>query len=408
MTASPPLIVHVVYRFGVGGLENGIVNLINRMSHHRWRHAIVALTEISSEFAERIERNDVECMALGKRPGHLVRDYPRLLGLFKRLAPAIVHTRNLAALEAVVPARAARVPVRIHGEHGWDMQDPVGKRQRYRYIRRLYSPFVTNYIALSRHLEDYLEQQVGIAGDRIAQIYNGVDTDRFFRAPEGRVAIPGCPFIEPDQWLVGTVGRLESVKDPLNLAQAFVQTLEHQADIRRRLRLIVVGDGALRQACEDVFSRAGIREHVWFAGERADIPVIMRGLDCFVLPSLAEGVSNTILEAMASGLPVIATRVGGNAELIESGMTGTLVPAQSSEPLASAIVAYYTDRGIARRHAKAALRLARDRFSLSRMVSDYEHVYERSLAAAGSPVPPLGEGSTDQEIGSPGPQTAVR
>jgi len=158
MTEPAPLIVHVVYRFGVGGLENGIVNLVNRMPVHRWRHAIVALTDISAEFARRIERSDVGFVALKKRPGHLVRDYPRLYRLFKELAPAVVHTRNLAALEAVVPAWGAGVPVRIHGEHGWDMQDPAGKRRRYRQLRRIYRPFVSRYVALSHHLEDYLEE----------------------------------------------------------------------------------------------------------------------------------------------------------------------------------------------------------------------------------------------------------
>jgi sugar transferase (PEP-CTERM/EpsH1 system associated) len=369
---------------------------------------VVALTEVSPEFARRIERPDVQCVALGKRPGHLFRDYPRLHRLFKDLAPAIVHTRNLAALEAVVPAWTSRVPVRVHGEHGWDMQDPAGKRQRYRHVRRLYSPFVTRYIALSRHLEDYLEQQVGIPGQRISQIYNGVDTERFFRAPEGRIAIPGCPFGARDQWLVGTVGRLESVKDPLNLARAFVRAVRLSPDARRDMRLVVVGDGALRAACEDVLAESGLREHAWFPGERADIPAIMRGLDCFVLPSLAEGVSNTILEAMASGLPVVATRVGGNAELIESGMTGTLVPPQSSDALANAILAYFGDRSTARRHAKAALRVAHDRFSLARMMSDYVDVYERSLAAAGSPVPPVEGGPTEKRLASSGPQSVVR
>ena len=137
-----------------------------------------------------------------------------------------------------------------------------------------------------------------------------------------------------------------------------------------------------------MLERAGVRDRVWFAGERADVPDIMRGLDCFVLPSLAEGVSNTILEAMASGLPVVATRVGGNSELIESGMTGTLVPPANSEALARAMLGYYNDRGTARRHAKAAHRVVEARFSLARMVSDYVSVYERALAAAGSPVPP--------------------
>ena len=131
-----------------------------------------------------------------------------------------------------------------------------------------------------------------------------------------------------------------------------------------------------------LLERAGVADRVWFAGERADVPEIMRGLDCFVLPSLAEGVSNTILEAMASGLPVVATRVGGNSELIESGMTGTLVPPANSDALAQAMLGYFNDRSTARRHAKAALRVVETRFSLARMVSDYVGVYERALAAA--------------------------
>ena len=142
-----PLIVHVVYVFCVGGLENGLVNLLNRMPAHRWRHAVVSLTRISGSFAERVQRSDVEFIELDKGPGHLVRDYPRLYRLFRRLRPAVVHTRNLAALEAVVPAWAAGVPVRIHGEHGWNREDPEGQRRRYQYVRRLYRPFVSRYVA---------------------------------------------------------------------------------------------------------------------------------------------------------------------------------------------------------------------------------------------------------------------
>ena len=387
MTAPPPLIAHVVYRFGLGGLENGIVNLVNRMPGQRWRHAIVSLTDISAEFAERIERSDLQTIALDKRPGHLLRDYPRLYRLFKELRPAVVHTRNLAALEAVVPAWAARVPVRIHGEHGWDIHDPAGNRRRYRLVRRLYRPFVTRYVALSRHLEEYLERQVGVAAADVSQIYNGVDTDRFRPAAEARPAIPGCPFGGGGQWLIGTVGRMEAIKDPLNLARAFVRALELQPSAAKQLRLILVGGGALREAVDAFLARAGVRGQVWFAGERDDIPEVMRGLDCFVLPSLAEGVSNTILEAMASRLPIVATRVGGNSELIESGMTGALVPPANSDALAEAILGYFNDPATARRHARAAHRAAESRFSLARMVADYTSLYERALAAAAGPMP---------------------
>lgn len=399
MCAPPPLIVHVVYRFGMGGLENGIVNLVNRMPKRRWRHAILALTDVSAEFAARIERADVHSIALEKRSGHLLRYYPRLYRLLRELRPAVVHTRNLAALEAVAPAWVAGVPVRIHGEHGWDIHDPDGHRQRYRYVRRIYRPFVTRYVALSRHLEQYLERQVGVAASNISQIYNGVDTDRFRPAAEPRPTIPGCPFGGPGQWLIGSVGRMEAIKDPLNLARAFVRALILQPAAAKQLRLILVGDGALREEVNAVLDRAGGRERVWFAGERADVPDIMRGLDCFVLPSLAEGVSNTILEAMASRLPVVATRVGGNSELIESGMTGMLVPPANSEALADAMLGYFNDQASARRHARAAHRVAENRFSLARMVADYANLYERALAAAGIPVPP---GSTEPFEGAVG------
>lgn len=123
-------------------------------------------------------------------------------------------------------------------------------------------------------------------------------------------------------------------------------------------------------------------EQVWFAGPRADVPALLRGMDCFVLPSLSEGISNTILEAMATGLPVIATHVGGNAELIEDGMTGLLVPAANSELLARAMLSYYQNQGVARRHARTAQRVAAERFSLDRMVDDYSTLYESMLAQA--------------------------
>jgi len=386
MNDSAPLLAHVVFRFGVGGLENGIVNLINQLPRDRWRHAIVSLTEISREFAERIARPDVHYVALGKRPGHLVRDYPRLLRVFKTLRPTIVHTRNLAALEAVVPAWAAGVPVRIHGEHGWDIQDPEGRARRYRLARRLYRPFVNHYIALSQHLAEYLQHQVGVPDEAISQVYNGVDTERFH--PGMGAAIAGCPFRAPDHWLIGSVGRLEAIKDPLNLVQGFIRALRLRPSAAQRLRLIVVGDGALRPQVEAMLAAAGVRERAWLAGERADVPQFMRGLDCFVLPSRAEGVSNTVLEAMATRLPIVATRVGGNTELIESGMTGTLVPAADPDALARAIIAYHHDRAMARRHAKAAYHVALTRFSLATMVASYARIYERSLAAAGLSLPP--------------------
>jgi sugar transferase (PEP-CTERM/EpsH1 system associated) len=379
-----PLVVHVVHSFAVGGLENGVCNLINRLPSDRWRHAVIALTEVSSEFCRRIERKDVTFEALGKGPGHGVTLYPQLYKLFRALRPAVVHTRNLAALEAVVPARAAGVPVRIHGEHGRDMMDLDGSSGRHRLMRQLFSPFVTGYVALSRDLEGYLRERVGIRADRVEQIYNGVDAVRFHPAPGGLARIEGSPFVGADLFVVGTVGRMQSVKDQTTLARAFVRALEIDRTARERLRLVIVGDGPLRAEVLKILQDAGVRDRAWLPGERSDIPQILRSLDCFVLPSLAEGVSNTILEAMATGLPVVATRVGGNAELVEDDDTGLLVPAADSDSLARAILRYVSDPQLARRHGAAARRRVEQRFSLDRMVERYAALYQRAIFPRGA------------------------
>lgn len=379
MIAMPPLIMHVVYRFAVGGLENGVVNLVNRLPARAWRHVIVSLTDIDRQFARRIERDDVACVAMDKGPGHAYRLYPTLFRLMRRMRPAIVHTRNLAALEASVPAFAAGVPVRVHGEHGWDVHDPDGSNARFRWVRRLYSPFVSHYVALSPNLADYLHTRIGIAGERIEQIYNGVDIHRF-RPRAGARAVPeGCPFRADDCWIVGSVGRLEPVKDPANLARAFVRVLRDDPEARARLRLVLVGEGAQKREIEALLVAAGVRELAWLPGERADVPSVLQGLDCFVLPSLAEGVSNTILEAMATGLPVVATRVGANGNLVEDGATGRLVAAADSDGLAAAVADYYRNPALARSHGAEGRRRAEREFSLDRMVQRYDDLYAKLL-----------------------------
>jgi len=383
MTDTRPLIVHVVFRFAVGGLENGVVNLINRMPRDRWRHAVVALTEVSPSFRERVQREDVEFVALDKPPGHGFALYPRLFGLFRRWRPAIVHTRNLAALEASAPAWAAGVPVRIHGEHGRDASDVDGTNRRYLWVRRAYRPFVHQYVALSRDLERYLIERVGVPASRVEHIYNGVDSERFAPRAGPRAPIAGSPFTGPDLFIVGTVGRLDAVKDQANLVRAFALAVKQSVAAARRLRLVLVGDGPMRGEIEGIIRAAGVEPLVWLAGERADVPEIMRGLDCFVLPSLAEGISNTLLEAMAAALPVIATRVGANADLMEEGLSGRLVPRADPQALADEMLGYLADPGRARRHGRAGRQIVERRFSLERMVGDYEAMYRRALAARG-------------------------
>src|SRR5262245_8421014 len=169
------LVAHIVYRFDVGGLENGVVNLINRMPADRFDHAVVALTEVG-DLRRRVERDDVQFYSMQKLPGQGLRLLPSLFRLFRNMRPDFVHTRTLAPLEACLPAWFAGVPARIHGEHGWDVGDLQGDSRKHQWIRRAYRPFVTQYVALSQHIASYLQQSVGVAPSRVTHIYNGVDT----------------------------------------------------------------------------------------------------------------------------------------------------------------------------------------------------------------------------------------
>lgn len=376
-SVQPPLVLHVVFRFDVGGLENGVVNLINHMPAAAYRHAVVALTEVT-DFRHRLRREDVPTLALNKAPGHGLWLYPRLFRLFRQLRPAIVHTRNLAALECAVPAWAAGVPARVHSEHGLEGRDLDAGVTRYDRMRRWYRPFVSHHIALSRDLEGYLSQRVGVAPRRLSQFYNGVDAQRFSPGPAAE--LPGCPFDPARHWLVGTVGRMQPVKDQLTLARAFALALQRAPAQRERMRLVLVGDGPQRDAVTAALRDGGVLDLCWLAGERNDVPALMRALDLFVLPSLSEGVSNVILEAMACGLPVLATNVGGNPELVMSDRTGVIVPAADPSAMADAMLRLATDPQRSAAMGQAARVDVLDRFSMQAMVRSYQGLYDRLLS----------------------------
>jgi sugar transferase (PEP-CTERM/EpsH1 system associated) len=367
-----------MYRFDTGGLENGVVNLINHMPADAYRHAVLALTEVT-DFRKRIQRSDVEFISLRKPPGHGVWQYPKLFKLFRQLRPAIVHSRNLAALEVQVPAWAAGVPVRLHGEHGRDMGDLDGNNISYQRVRRFYKPFVHHYLALSRDLGDYLTDKVRVPEEKITQAYNGVDIERFFPSPAGPLPIAACPFDPAQHWLVGTVGRMQTVKDQVMLAQAFVLATSLAPALKDRMRLVMVGEGPLRVQSQAVLDASGVGHLAWLPGERSDVADIMRGLHAFALPSLAEGISNTILEAMASGLPVVATAVGGNADLVAQGHTGFIVPAADPQAMAQKLLELASNPVQAHSLGQAGRQRVQTKFSMQAMVATYQSIYDQQL-----------------------------
>jgi sugar transferase (PEP-CTERM/EpsH1 system associated) len=243
----------------------------------------------------------------------------------------------------------------------------------------MYKPFVQHYTALSRDLADYLLDKVAVAPDQMTQVYNGVDTVRFCPAPSGMPAIAGCPFNPEQHWLVGSVGRMQAVKDPVMLVHAFVQTLILAPQLKSRLRLVMVGAGPLRAQAQAVLNAAGLGALAWLPGERSDVQDVLRGLHAFALPSLAEGLSNTILEAMASSLPVVATAVGGNADLVMQGKTGYIVPAAHPQAMALRLVELASSPERALKLGKAGRQRVQSAFSLCAMVSTYQTLYDQQL-----------------------------
>lgn len=387
-----PLVLHVVSRFDTGGLENGVVNLINHMPAHAYRHAVMALTEVTN-FKARVRVPDVQFVALNKGPGQGFKLYPRVWRLLRQMRPAVVHTRNLGPLEMQVVAAAAGTAARIHGEHGRELNDLRGDNKKLQWQRRLYAPFVHRYVALSRDLQSYLVNKVGIDARRIDQIYNGVDAQRFHPRTGAGVPVPDWPFVGspfvrspaagPTAWVIGTVGRMQGVKDQTLLARAFVRALVLQPALRACWRLVMVGDGPLRAPVQTLLAEAGLQDLAWLPGERADVPDVMRCMDCFVLPSLAEGISNTILEAMACGLPVLATDVGGNGELVQTGRTGRLTPAGDVEAMAQALLAMFAERARTVQQGAQGRADVEHRFSMQAMVGAYQALYDKALAPAG-------------------------
>ncbi len=373
----PPLVVHVIHHLIMGGMENGLVNIVNRMPHSRYRHAIVCI-EYFSEFRQRIKRPDVEVYTLNKKPGRNPKHLFQMYKMFKALRPSIVHSRNLSGLDALLPAALARVPCRIHGEHGRDADDVKGQNRKHQLLRKLHKPLVDMFVPLSRDLERYLTDSIGVPEQKIRTICNGVDTSRFrprtgarqselaMRVPEGKI-------------IVGTVGRLQPVKNQRDLVDAFAHVCRQEPELAGRAYLVLVGDGSESQKIQSQVDELGLSDKIWLAGSREDIPELMRDMDVFVLPSLTEGISNTILEAMASGLPVVATDVGGNPELVDEGETGTLVPSQNIERMASSIAEYIRNNDKRIQHGAQSRRQSENRFSIDTMVSNYMALYDDML-----------------------------
>lgn len=364
-----PRIVHVIPTLRLGGLESVVVQLTERLLSV-FEQTVVSPSHdgpLRARFSE-----DVRVVAMAERHGPDYWNAVRMARLFRTLRPQIVHSRNWSCVDAIVGARLAGVPVVIHGEHGREAADPNGRNVLRRRVRRLLGPLVTQFVTVSQDLAHWLIEDVGIPAVKVTPICNGVDIGRF--GGGNRDAARRELGIRPGTFAIGTVARLDPVKDQAGLVAAFARIVEDP-----RVLLVIAGDGPCRAEIARAVADLGLEERVRLLGERADVPSVLSAFDVFVLPSLGEGISNTILEAMSTGLPVVATRVGGNPELVVKGSTGLLVPPGDRAALAGALKSYLDNPALAMEHGQAGQARARAHFSIDRMVAAYHGLYARFL-----------------------------
>ncbi|MBB1075273.1 TIGR03088 family PEP-CTERM/XrtA system glycosyltransferase [Rhodoferax sp. 4810] len=374
MTPARRHIVHLIYRFDTGGLENVVVQLINNLPQDEFRHTVVAITVAVPAYAQRIQREGVEVISLGKGPGQPFWLYPKFFKLLRRLKPDVLHTCNLSALEFMPVAALAGVPRRIHAEHGMDTSELSGKGPSYLALRRFFKYFVQEQVAVSESLRDYLRSRVGVDPAHVHHIPNGVDTQQFRPRQAGDLLPEGYPFTPGQHWVMGTVGRQVDIKNPLLLVDAFIALMRSGEPGAEQLRLAMVGTGPLADAIRARLHDAGMQSLAWLPGGRSDVAHILRALDCFVLPSLSEATSCTLQEAMATGLPIVATDVGGNADLLAHGNCGSLVPTGDVHALAAQIRQHW-HYGSSNPQAIAAQAMVHQRYSLNTTLQHYRRLF---------------------------------
>ena len=371
---STPLVVHLIYRLDVGGLETLLVDCINRMPPDRYRHAIICLTE-SSPFEKKIVRSDVPIFSLHKASGLSPVTHFDFYKLISRLKPTILHTYNLAAIEYHFAAAIAGVPVLIHAEHGRDAADPNGNNRKHNLLRRLLAPLLSMIVPVSGDLQRWFHQDLHIPAHKLRLVPNGVDTDAFF--PLTVFDNPPSPFQFPPEGLVfGTVGRLQAVKDHRGLITAFSELRSLLPLLSDRMRLVIVGDGPCKQALQDQIHALGLDELVVLTGARSDVALLMRHFSLFVMSSIAEGTPVTILEAMSSGLAVVATQVGGIPEVVQTNWSGLLVPANDPSSLAQAMAVYCRNPALAKQHGANGRAHVETNFSIRTTVAQYLSLYD--------------------------------
>lgn len=370
-------ILHVMDSLSNGGLENGVLNLIKHMDAEQFEHSICTVRALGVN-AERLPADRVQLLHLGKREGSRFQ-LLELRRAIREIRPDVVHSRNWGAIEAVVAARLTRSCAVVHSEHGLESSAAAHELWRRVAFRRLAFELADRVLCVSRQLRDLYSRLTRFPGHRMTVIHNGVDSRRFCPDPEARARLRRELGIPESDFCIGCVGNLSPVKDHGTLLHA----LERSGQAARGWHMLIAGEGPERPklaALAREVARCGVQ--ISFLGASDRIPELLNAFDVYVLPSVNEGLSNSLLEAMATGLPVIASDVGGNPEVVHDGISGLLFAAGGVDELSDHLLKLYARTRLREELGDAARRRIREEFSIESMVQNYKHLYRSLLPAA--------------------------
>jgi len=363
--------MHVVDHLGKGGLENGLVNLINRLDPERFEHVVYAMRRLGPN-ADRLP-GTVRVMCMGKQDTDFPIQVRRLARDIREVDPQVVHSRNWGAVEAVAAARWVGNRAVVHSEHGLETDAYTSEPWRRTVFRRLAFELADRVLAVSYQLRELHARRTGFAARNIRVIHNGVDAKRFFVDGRARARMRAELRIADHEFCIGCVGNLLPVKDQLTALKAIAKV----SGVLRHWRFVIAGEGPERVKLETY-----MREHpewqarVTLLGTFDRIPELLNAMDVYLLPSLSEGISNSLLEAMSCGVAVVATQAGGNPEVVEDGKSGLLFPAGDAAKLAEHLLLLEGSPEIRAQLAKDAMRRVRQEFSIDSMVRNYARLYE--------------------------------
>jgi sugar transferase (PEP-CTERM/EpsH1 system associated) len=364
-------VLHVIDRLGVGGAEVGILKVVEGLSGECFEHRICTIRGFDENFA-RSQGFEGRIYVAGRSNSGFQFLLGRLARIMREFRPDIVHSRNWGAIEAMPAARLCGVPVAIHSEHGYEVNMLDGLPTRRRVFRRFAYTAADAIFTVSEQLRSYHARQAWLPVERIRVLPNGVDTDRFARRPGESPAARRRLGVSDGSLIIGAVGRLVPIKDHATLLQAADILISRGMPVY----VLLVGAGPeLAKHQEFVAASPRLAGRVIFAGAVSDVPAMLNAMDVFVLPSLSEGMSNTLLEAMASGLPAVATRVGGNPELLEEERSGWFFRPGDVAALAAILERLGRDANLRQEFGEAARRRAVEHFSLEGMIARYRNLY---------------------------------